>query len=97
MVLDSSSGIYKGGGEYADGAIDDATWRGLLAAIQDVVREDGFTQLIVLQDKPGAHVVAIGDPRTNATIELGTELATTLTLRGACFLPEAARRSPGPT
>ncbi|MGL4745883.1 MAG: LppA family lipoprotein [Dermatophilaceae bacterium] len=97
MVLDSGSGIYKGGGEYADGAIDDTTWPGLLTAIQDVAKEDGFTRLIILQDKTGNHAVAIGDPRTNATVNLMTAVNTTLSLRGACFLPEAARRSPSPT
>ncbi|MGL5862559.1 MAG: LppA family lipoprotein [Phycicoccus sp.] len=81
----------------ATGSIDDATWPGVFDTIRAIVAEDGFTELTVLQDKPGHHVISIRDPRTDATIQLGTKIGTTLSISGACFLPEAARRSPDPT
>ncbi|MGL4176555.1 MAG: LppA family lipoprotein, partial [Dermatophilaceae bacterium] len=97
MILDAETGIYDAGGRGATGAIDDATWPGLLDAIRAVAKEDGFTRLVVIRDSPGAHNIELGDPRTGARITIGTEVGTSLALYGACFLPDAARQSHTPT
>ncbi|MGL4175571.1 MAG: LppA family lipoprotein [Dermatophilaceae bacterium] len=97
LLYDAESGIYRAGGEYATGAIDDTTWPGLLDAVLDLLATEGFTRPILLQEKPGDHEVSIRDPSADARIQLGTKVGTTLTLYGACHLPEAARRSPSPT
>ncbi|MGL4744180.1 MAG: LppA family lipoprotein, partial [Dermatophilaceae bacterium] len=91
------SGIYKAGGRGARNPIDDATWPELQAAIQAIVADQGFTQLTVIQDVPGHHEIAVKDPDTGAVVQLGTQLATTLTLYGGCFLPDAARSPDTPT
>jgi hypothetical protein len=85
----AESGIYGAG--VADGNIDDTTWPKVVAAIEAILREEGFTQTVVLQDQPGEHNVSINNPTTEARVRLGTRANTTLTLYGACYLTEAAR------
>ncbi|MGL4177388.1 MAG: LppA family lipoprotein [Dermatophilaceae bacterium] len=90
-------GIYDAGGTGATGGIDDATWTPLLAEITTTLRQEGFTLVNVLQDKPGEHRVDFINPDTEASVRLGTEVNTTLSLSGGCFLHESARQSPTPT
>ncbi|MGL4176788.1 MAG: LppA family lipoprotein [Dermatophilaceae bacterium] len=97
LLYDAEKGIYRAGGDGARGAIDDTTWPGVLDAIRAVLAENGFTEVTVLRDTPGDHEIAIGDPSTGARVQLGTATNTTLSLYGACFLPDAARRNPSPT
>ncbi|MGL4743020.1 MAG: LppA family lipoprotein [Dermatophilaceae bacterium] len=89
-----ASGIYKAGGRGATGSIDDATWPGVFDTIRALVAEDGFTELTVLQDKPGHHVISIRDPRTDATIQLGTKIGTTLSIYGGASCPRPPAEAP---
>ncbi|MGL4175569.1 MAG: LppA family lipoprotein [Dermatophilaceae bacterium] len=77
----AGAGIYDAGGTGATGGIDDATWTPLLAEITTTLRQEGFTLVNVLQDKPGTHRVDFINPDTEASVRLGTEVNTTLSLR----------------
>ncbi|MGG5259069.1 LppA family lipoprotein [Phycicoccus avicenniae] len=75
-------------GRGAMGAVPDAQWQPTVDALRVPLGEQGFTQVTVLQDEPGAHEVSIGDPHTGARVVFGTKVGTILTLYGACFLRE---------
>lgn len=73
----------------AEGAVEDANWQRTLDAMKAPLAAQGFTELQVLQDEPGAHEVSVGDPATGARVVFGTKTGTILTLYGGCFLLEA--------
>lgn len=80
-------------GRGAKGAVSDEQWDPTVQALMDPLKARGFTQVTVLQDQPGAHEIAVGDPATGARVTFGTKKGTILTLYGACFLQEAALSS----
>ncbi|XKG26146.1 LppA family lipoprotein [Phycicoccus jejuensis] len=74
-------------GRGAKGVVPDERWQATVDAMLVPLREQGFSEVTVLQDEPGAHQVSAGDPATGARVEFGTKAGTVLTLYGACFLP----------
>lgn len=72
----------------AEGAVEDANWTKAVDAMKAPLAAQGFTEVTVLQDEPGAHEISVGDPATGARVVFGTKAGTILTLYGACFLLE---------
>lgn len=75
-------------GRGAEGAVTDAQWQPTVDALLVPLKAQGFTDLTVLQDEPGAHEVSVADPSTGARVVFGTKAGTILTLYGGCFLLE---------
>lgn len=77
-------------GRGAHGAVGDAVWQQTVDALLVPLTAQGFTEVTVLQDQPGAHEISVGDPDTGARVVFGTKVGTVLSLYGACFLHEGS-------
>lgn len=71
----------------ATGSIPDQTWPAALKTLTEIAARYGFTDVVVIVDKPGHHVVSFYDEYV-AEVQLGTKLDTTLDVYGACFIAE---------
>lgn len=65
------------------GAIADEEWPAALAAVEDVVGEHGFTELEVIIDRPGDHLVRLAKA-DGGYVDFGTKAATILRVRSGC-------------
>ena len=86
-VAGATSAIYSSG--HATGAVPDADWPKALSAVEEIAKNNGFTRVVTVVDRPGKHVVSIYDDYA-AEVMFSTEVNTVLGVFGACFLTDGS-------